>query len=204
MNESIEEIYAQEYFDYLKNRGFIRKFVRKFYLRDIQKYCIAKTIDFGCGTGQLLAMLPDGSVGYEVNKVVIDYCKSKGLHVEYYNPELDDYEFNMIHEEKYSTFTMNHVLEHIENSSEVINKIFRSCTRIGIKRIVFTVPGIKGFQSDKTHRTFIDMKYLSDNGLLNNQYFKLKISKYFPVNMEKFSQYFMHNELRIVFDKRND
>jgi hypothetical protein len=66
------------------------------------------------------------------------------------------------------------------------------------------VPGYKGYKSDKTHRTFIDKKYFADHGLLSNKNYKLRISKYFPVNNARFGYYFMHNELRLVFDKRND
>jgi SAM-dependent methyltransferase len=196
------EEYAQEYFNYLHDRSPIRKKIRTVYLNDIRKYCIGKTIDFGCGIGELLKILPEGSAGLEVNKVVVDYCKKQNLNVNLYMPENDNYNFQLINAEDYETFTMNHVLEHIENSSEIINKIFESCHRLGIKRIVFTVPGHKGYKTDKTHRTFINMDYLRKKGILNNKYFDLRLSKYFPVNSEGFSHIFTHNELRIVFDKR--
>jgi hypothetical protein len=55
---------------------------------------------------------------------------------------------------------MNHVLEHIEHADLVIARIFESCYRLGISRIIFTVSGFKGFKSDPTHRTFIDVRYL--------------------------------------------
>ena len=137
MTATAEEIYSQEYFDYLHNRSSFRKKIRSFYLQDIKKYCIGKTIDFGCGVGELLKMLPEGSVGFEVNKVVVDFCKKNGLNVNLYVPESDNYNFNMIEPGRYETFTMNHVLEHLENSFEVMNRIFESCNRLGIKRIVF-------------------------------------------------------------------
>jgi hypothetical protein len=31
----------------------------------------------------------------------------------------------------------------------------------------------------------------------------LKLSKYYPFNNKRFSKYFTHNELRIVFDKKS-
>jgi SAM-dependent methyltransferase len=205
MTETSEEtLYAQQYFEYLRNRSLLRRVIRKFYLHDIRAFCIGKTIDFGCGIGELLAMLPNGSIGFEINEVAVNFCKSQGLNVNQYIPGEDNYKLDMINEGEYSTFTMNHVLEHIENSKEVILNIFESCNRLGIKRIVFTVPGVKGYKSDKTHRTFINKKYFADHGLLNNKNYKLRISKYFPVNNARFGYYFMHNELRLVFDKRND
>ena len=202
MTAAAEEIYSQEYFDYLHNRSSFRKKVRMLYLNDIKKYCIGKTIDFGCGVGELLKMLPEGSVGFEVNKVVVDFSKKNGLNINLYVPETDNYNFNMIEPRKYETFTMNHVLEHLENSYEVMNKIFESCYRLGVKRIVFTVPGHKGYQTDKTHQTFINMDYITRTGVTDNTYYELKVNKYFPLNSEAFSKYFTHNELRLVFDKR--
>ena len=202
MTATAEEIYSQEYFDYLHNRSSFRKKIRSFYLQDIKKYCIGKTIDFGCGVGELLKMLPEGSVGFEVNKVVVDFCKKNGLNVNLYVPESDNYNFNMIEPGRYETFTMNHVLEHLENSFKVMNSIFESCNRLGIKRIVFTVPGHKGYQSDKTHQTFINMDYITKTGLSDNKYYKLIVNKYFPINAEAFSRYFTHNELRLIFDNR--
>ena len=202
MEKEIEKVYNREYFEYLLNRGFIRRMVRKIYLSDIRSYCNGKTMDFGCGTGELLKILLKGSTGFEVNPIATEYCKSIGLDAVDYDLEKDDYKFEMIEVGRYESFTMNHVLEHIENSHEVIKKIFNSSNRLGIKRIVFTVPGRKNFANDDTHRTFVDLKYFEENGLLNNGYYELKRSKYFPFNLSKVDNYFTHNEFRLVFDQR--
>lgn len=202
MTAPAEEIYSEDYFNYLHNRSSLRKWVRTVYLNDIKKYCIGKTIDFGCGVGELLKILPQDSVGFEVNKVVVEFCKKNGLNVNLYIPEDDDYNFRMIGTGQYKTFTMNHVLEHLQQSFNVINKIFESCDRLGIIRIVFTVPGHKGYKSDATHQTFINMDYLANTGVFDNKFYQLKVNKYFPVNSESFSKLFTHNELRLVFDKR--
>ncbi len=204
MTEAPEKLYAQEYFTYLHERGWVRKLIRKLYLRDILNYCKGRTIDFGCGTGELLRILPEGSMGLEVNSTAVHFCQSQGLNVKLYDPVKDDYRFDMIIQGNYKSFTMNHVLEHIENSHEVINKLFSACFRLGIERIVFTVPGTKGFQSDKTHVTFLDKKFFADHGLLENEFYKIRVSKYFPVNNSLFGHYFTHNELRLVFDKEHD
>ncbi len=204
MENTVEELYSNEYFEYLNNRSKTRRLVRQLYLYDIRKYCKGKTIDFGCGIGELLRILPKGSIGLEVNKVVVDFCKSQGMAVQLYSPELDNYNLSMVDTSSYFTFTMNHVLEHLENSNMVIEKLFTSCYRLGISRIVFTVPGYKGYLSDKTHITFIDRKYFEENTLFDNPYYKLHLSKYFPINLAIVSQYFTHNELRLVFDLRTD
>ena len=170
MSKTVSALYAEDYLNYLLQRGFLQKKIRKIYLQDIQKYCLGKTIDFGCGVGELLQLLPEGSIGYEINPLAVDYCKSRGLQVFLYDPENDNYKLQGLPMDQYESFTMNHVLEHTENTIEVIKNLFTTCHRIGIKRIVFTVPGIKGFHSDKTHRTFIDMHFFKTNGLLDNEF----------------------------------
>jgi SAM-dependent methyltransferase len=196
------EVYSTDYFDYQQKRSALRKFIRKAYLNDIKRYCIGKTIDFGCGIGELLQVLPAQSIGFEINPVAVEFCRAKGLSANLYDTD-DDYNFKMLERGLFKTFTMNHVLEHLENPHEVIHKIFNACERLGIQRIIFTVPGHKGFLSDKTHITFIDMKYFTTNNLLNDQRYGLKLSKYYPFNNKRFSKYFTHNELRIVFDKKS-
>ncbi len=199
MNEA-ENLYSTEYFEHLQNRGTVRRWIRSFYLRDIKSYCIGKCIDFGCGTGELLKILPEGSIGFEINPVATVFCKTNGLSVDVYNPEVDDYRFDMVPANVFTTFTMNHVLEHIDDSHLVMRKIFQSCHRLGIKRIVFTVPGIAGYKSDATHRTYIDGKYLEAHDLTSEQNYKLDRSKYFPFNHEVVGQIFTHNELRLIYD----
>lgn len=195
-----ENLYSTEYFEYLQNRGSLRRWVRTFYLKDIASYCIGKCIDFGCGTGELLKILPEGSIGFEINPIATAYCKANGLSVDVYHPQQDDYRFDMIPENVYTTFTMNHVLEHIDDSHLIMRKIFNSCHRLGIKRIVFTVPGMAGYRSDATHRTFIDREYLASHDLTQEQNYKLIRSKYFPFPMEAVGKIFTHNELRLIYD----
>ncbi len=202
MRVSRKEIYGAEYFSFQHSRSQIRKFIRKFYLRNIANYCLNSTIDFGCGIGALLKILPEGSIGYEINKVAVEYCKSIGLNVHQYNLTADDYAFKMVENPGFTAFTMNHVLEHLENPSEVMEKIFQSCFRLNITRIVFTVPGAKGYKYDVTHRTYVDFKYLEQNDLLVNPYYSLSVCKYFPVNWAYFSRFFTHNELRLVFERK--
>ena len=204
MAENNSDLYGEEYFQYLVKRSYLQKIIRKIYLYDIKKYCIGKTIDLGCGVGELLQVLPNGSMGFEVNFVAVNYCRSKGLNVMLFEPDKDDYSFQLIEKNSYESFTMNHVLEHLEDAYAVINKIFAACYKLGIKRLVFTVPGIKGFQSDKTHKVFIDLNFFRTNGLLNNDHYRLQKWKYFPFNHKSFSKIFVHNELRLVFDRVYD
>jgi hypothetical protein len=99
-------------------------------------------------------------------------------------------------------FLRNAYLRDLTDRARVIRRIFESCHRVGIVRVVFTVPGHKGYASDKTHRTFIDVTYLEKHGVTENEFYRLGVRKYFPLNSELFGRYFTHNELRLVFDAR--
>ena len=74
------------YCDYLSNRGALKAFIRKYYLRNVLKHVLGKAIDFGCGAGTLLSRLPPGSAGFEINEACVDYCSGKGLRVSRYDP----------------------------------------------------------------------------------------------------------------------
>ncbi|MCU0822965.1 MAG: hypothetical protein MUC95_10940, partial [Spirochaetes bacterium] len=61
-------MYGKEYKSYLlKERGTLRKIIRRIYLNHIVKYVKDKAIDFGCGAGELLSELAPGSTGFDIN-----------------------------------------------------------------------------------------------------------------------------------------
>src|SRR5690606_5235152 len=128
--------YDEAYLAYLRDRSAWRRRVRQIYLRDIRQYCIGRTIDFGCGVGELLAMLPDGSVGFEVNPATVSYCKQRGLDVRDYDPLVDAYCLASVSPGAFDTFTMNHVLEHLKEPASVLSMLFESCSRLEIRRVV--------------------------------------------------------------------
>jgi SAM-dependent methyltransferase len=195
------ELYAEQYFEYLRHRSGWRKQVRQLYLRDIRQECTGKTIDLGCGVGELLKWLPEGSIGLEINSFAVRYCQAQGLDVALYDPASDDYRLDGFDQRGFSTLTMNHVLEHLDNPAQVLFKLFESGKRLSIQRFVFTVPGWKGYLSDPTHRTFIDIGYLEKSGVFKYPHYRLLRAKYFPLNHIFFSNKLTHNELRIVFER---
>ncbi len=194
------ELYAEQYFEYLHRRSWWRKQVRQGYLRDIRQQCTGKTIDLGCGVGELLKLLPEGSLGLEINPFAVRYCQAEGLNAALYNPVSDDYRLEGLENAGFSSLTMNHVLEHLDAPCLVVSKLFETGKRLSIQRFVFTVPGWKGYLSDPTHRTFVDMAYFEKNGLLNHPRYRLIQARYFPFNHSFFSNNLTHNELRIVFE----
>lgn len=195
--------YGQAYLDYLNNRSLVRRWIRRAYLLDIRSYCTGRTIDFGCGVGELLDLLPEGSIGLEVNAEAVAFCVDRGLPVHYYDPDADQYRLGQLEPGAYQTFTMNHVLEHLADPADVLARLFDSCVRLGIHRIVLTVPGEKGYASDQTHLTFVDEDYFRQRGLFDHPAFGLRAHKHFPVNWRRFGRWFTHNEYRLVFDRRH-
>lgn len=194
--------YDESYVNQYIKRSWIRKTIRRIiYLKHILRYVNGPTIDFGCGTGELLALLPKGSIGFDTNKAAIDYCKRNNLNAKLYDPQTDDYKFAELEPKFYKTFVMNHVLEHIENPHEALKKILKSCNRLGIERIIIVVPGPKGFARDKTHKVFIDYEFFKKHNLTDAFGYTITKHKYFPFNFSWAGKFFAYNELVIIYEK---
>lgn len=195
------EIYAQKQIKRSKNP--LRKWIRSYYLKDIASYVQGPALDVGCGSGDLLRFLPPGSLGLEINPVAVDYCRKTGLNVELYDPNTDNYKFNTIKTNVYKNILFNHVLEHLENPNEILKFVFESAKRLGIQRIILTLPCERGFKYDPTHQTFVDENYLKQHELFSHEHFELKSMKRFPLNSRAFGKIYTFNELRIVFVDKN-
>lgn len=195
-----ETEYDSSYTEYQDKRSFLRKFIRKFYLYNIVRLNKGKAIDFGCGIGELLILLPKDSLGLEINNASVAYCRNRNLNVILYSPKEDNYKFTNLEKDKYGTFIMSHVLEHMEKPKDVLLKVMDACKRLGIERIILVVPGYKGFLSDKTHKIFINAKYMTSNNLEDTKHFTLTSLKYFPFNSSQIGEKITHNETVLVYD----
>lgn len=195
--------YDSNYTHYQLKRSYLRKIIRKIYLQEIVKKNIGKAIDFGCGVGELLEKLPEGSLGFDINSYTVNYCKSINLNVDYYNQDIDKYNLYAIEQNKYQTLILSHVLEHLENPAEKLKLLFNSAQRLNILRIIIVVPCIKGFNFDKTHIQFIDKDFFFNNAFDKHPHFNLSFMKYFPFNNKLIGKFFTYNELHLIFDKIN-
>jgi len=194
------KLYDSDYMLYQMERGFFRRFIRGFYLDNILKYVNGRAIDFGCGIGALLARLPEGSIGLEINKSSVDYCRNIGLNAKLYDPDADKYQFNELVCNEYKTFIMIHVLEHLDNPVQILGLIAESCKRLGVKKVIIAVPGLKGFSCDKTHNTHIDLSFLKHNNLTSISGYSIAKTEYFPINKDWAGKYFAHNELIVIYE----
>lgn len=184
-----------------RSRNGLRRVVRHVYLSDILRHVRGASIDFGCGAGDLLARLPSGSLGLEINPSAVEFCRSRNLDAILYDPDVDRYALEDIPQGRYSTLLFTHVLEHLADPQAMLKTIFRSCARCGIRRIVITLPCEKGFRFDPTHQTFIDEMYLMENGLLDCEGFRKSFLGYFPVNQKWIGKFYTFHELRVVLDR---
>lgn len=193
--------FDEQYTRYQADRGVLRRMVRSVYLRHTLKRVQGRTIDFGCGIGELLALLPSGSAGYEVNEASVQYCRRSGLDVRLYRPDVDGYRLNDCQAGQFETFVMMHVLEHLQDAPAVLRTLARSCSRLGISRMILVVPGRKGFLHDPTHATFINRAFLAEHGLANLEGYRIVETTYFPIPREWGGEGFTHNEMMVVYDR---
>jgi SAM-dependent methyltransferase len=181
-----------------RSRHPFRKAIKFFYLENILRDVIGKTIDFGCGAGQLLARLPAGSLGLEVNPQLVAALRRDGLNSQLYDPS-DDFSFFDLPLACYETFVMAHVLEHFDDAASVLRKILSACYRLGIARAIIILPGKIGFRADKTHKTFVSRQYIMEHALVHCEGYALSDVSYFPVNIEVIGDYFIFHEMKLLY-----
>lgn len=179
----------------------VRRLIKRFYLDQALQDVHGPTIDLGCGAGQLLAWLPAGSLGVEINPVLVEHLRSKGMNVLGYDAASDDFALTGFRENYYKTLVISHVLEHFADVASVMRALWRSCSRLGIETIVAIVPGAKGYASDVTHKTFVDERFIETQGLRRVEGFELTKTRYFPINRAYVGDYFTFHELKLVYSR---
>ena len=184
-----------------RSRSTARKAIKFFYLENILRDVKGKSIDFGCGAGQLLARLPVGSVGLEIDPHLVETLRQSGLNAVRHDAG-DDFSLRDLAPGHFQTFVMAHVLEHFDEAHKVLRKILTSCRRLGIERAIIVVPGPKGYRSDKTHKTLVNRHYLSTHGLLDCEGYAVRQAHYFPINIESVGDYFTFHEFKFIYDRK--
>jgi SAM-dependent methyltransferase len=185
-----------------RSRHPLRKLIKSLYLNQVLQDVQGRAIDFGCGAGQLLERLPPGSIGIEINPVLVAQLQAAGKNVVAYDATTDDFALSGFAAGGfYRTLVISHVLEHFANSAQVIGKIWKACARLGVETIIAIVPGEKGFASDATHKTFISEDYLASRGLNVVEGFAIEKVRYFPGDIRAWGKYLTFHELKIVYKR---
>lgn len=196
-------LYDETYTRYQLDRSGLRKRVRQFYLDSAASKLRGCTVDFGCGVGELLERLPAGSVGLEINPASVEHCRAKGLDARVYDADCDDWSLGVLDpKQDLRSLVVSHVLEHLQQPMDKLNRLLRACDRVGITRALVIVPGRRGYASDDTHRTFVDLPMLSHSDTLAGTGFEVVDSQYFPGNLRTLGDVFPHHELQVSYRAR--
>lgn len=197
-------IYGKGYTNYQLDRSRLRKLVRHFYLESAARKVHGPTVDFGCGVGELLRRLPPGSIGLEINPVSVEHCLQQGLAASVYDGDDDQWALTTLAPEQgLQSLVISHVLEHLHQPMEKLASLLAACQRLGISRVLVIVPGARGYASDATHFTFVDLPMLSDPTATAGTDFRLHTHQYFPGNVRVLGQLFPHHELQVVYRNRD-
>lgn len=189
------------YTEYQTRRSWLRKWVRRAYLLSAQRQLPGPTLDFGCGVGELLARLPAGSRGLEYNPATVDWCRRQGLPVDAYDGFVDDWSLSPLVASgaRFESMVISHVLEHLDEPTQVLNKLLRAASRLGVRQVLVIVPGRAGYRIDDTHRTFVDRAMLSNAATTGNTGFSLANARFFPGNLRAVGDVFPHHELQVRY-----
>ncbi len=179
----------------------IRRWVKQAYLDRVLGRVEGPTLDVGCGAGQLLEQLPTGSMGLEVNPILVGDLSSRGIRVLQITGRPDRIELGDFALGTFQTLVLSHVLEHFENAARVFEMLLEDCAARGIARVIIVVPGKVGYESDSTHKTFVTLDYIESNNLTSHAGFTLGHRSYFPGNFESIGKLFIYHELMLVYDR---
>jgi glycosyltransferase involved in cell wall biosynthesis/predicted SAM-dependent methyltransferase len=190
-SKSINKEY-KSYFAYLQTRSILGKLYRNFWLYPfIVKNIKGRALDIGCGIGDMINFRSN-TVGVDINTHAVDYCVKKGLDARVMTIDILPFDSNA-----FDSVIMDHLLEHIENPSFILNEINRVLRKGGV--LIIGVPGIKGFACDNDHKIFYNelklKSLLDDFGFVSN-----KIS-YAPFKFKWFDKKLKQYTLYGVFSK---
>jgi SAM-dependent methyltransferase len=193
-------LYGENYTRYQLDRGLARRVVRQLYLRSAARQLRGPTVDFGCGVGDLLQLLPAGSLGLDINPVSVDYCRSRGLDARLYDGDADGWNLEPLGSTRgLQSLVISHVLEHLEQPMEKLARLLRACERLGIEHALVVVPGLRAYERDDTHCTFVDLPMLSSTAATAGTGFRMICSRYFPCNLRVIAQGLPHHELQVSY-----
>lgn len=193
--------YDAGYTQYQSERSAIRRFVRRLYLARAASLVHGPTLDFGCGVGELLKRLPTGSKGLEYNRDTVDFCRARGLDVEWYDGFADDWSLTAVRDnDGLRSMVVSHVLEHLEKPMRVLDRLLNAARDKGVRRVLVIVPGRAGFRSDPTHLTFVDWAMLQAEAVRQADWCVVHRG-YFPFDHPRAGDWFTHNELQVVFER---
>lgn len=186
-----------------RQRNPFRKLIKSFYVSRVLRHVKGPSIDLGCGAGQILEYLPEGSVGIEVNPYLVEDLTQRGFQVLSAAESEAGFNLRALSQNKFGTLVLSHVLEHFGNADQVLRGLLQECASLGVSTVIIVIPGATGYRSDPTHKTFVNMDYLQSHELVDCEGFKIAHYSYFPGNLKFIEDFFIYHELMVVYQKSN-
>jgi len=184
-----------------RSRHPLRRFVKGFYLRNRLRDLTGPTIDHGCSAGQLLRRLPPGSAGVEVNPRLNSALRGEGLTVHGAGAEMADFELQGLARGHFKSLVIAHVLEHLSGPVAALRLLLVAGHRLGLERLVVDVPGVRGYASDRTHKTCIDRAFIERQVPRELKGYRRSEVSYFPLPWECVGRWFVFLEMKVVFHR---
>ena len=179
----------KKYHNYLLKRSFKSLIYRNYFLYPkLSKYMKKKTLDLGCGIGDLLKYNNE-IVGIDINLENVKYCKSHNLNAHIMEINVIPFKSN-----SFSSIILDNVLEHIEDPNNILLEIKRVLINNGT--LIIGVPGQKGYESDNDHKKFYNLSILKKtfkkNAILIDYF-------YAPINNNFFDKILKQHCLYAIF-----
>ena len=147
-------------------------------------------LDLGCGTGEFLKYCRAKNreaIGVDSNEEFARKCRGHGLEV------LKDSicELTALNGRQFKYAICDNVLEHL--SLEDLSRFFERMDSLLLSQgvLLCVVPGVRGFATDPTHRTFISESVL--NALLAKRTLKITNFYFHPFNLRNLDRYLYLN-----------
>ncbi len=183
----------ESYFTYLQTRSKLGKLYRNFWLYPyIVKHVKDKALDIGCGIGDLIKFRPN-TIGVDINPYSVNYCFNQGLDARIMNIDILPFDNSV-----FDSVIMDHLLEHIEDPTCILNEINRVLRQGGL--LIIGVPGIRGFDCDNDHKCFYNesklIRLLDDLGFVKNKIFYTPFKfKWFDKKLKQYTLYGVFSKL---------
>lgn len=181
-----------DYYHYLTDKSWVRRLIRKLYLKDIVRHLNGKLLDVGCGAGELLEVYP-ASFGSDLNPMLVKYCHESG-----HPAVIADCNALPFLSGSYESLVMSNLLEHLEHPLLALKEAARLLKAGGV--LVVTVPYEAGFKFDPTHITWVTGDQLKEltcwAGLMLERLYS------FPFGRKFLGKFFYFIELRAVLRKQ--
>ena len=140
---------SEEYFEYLKERSRLSWLYGRYVLYPrLCRYLDGKTLDVGCGIGDLLSHRIE-TVGVDINPAAVEWCHFRGLDAHQMSPNEIPF-----HDARFNSAILDNVLEHLADPAELLIEIGRVLRPRS--SLVVGVPGRRGYASDSDHKIFYD------------------------------------------------